>query len=258
MILDQSNTVYEGLTINVGRGESAAVFAPGTKNITLRNCKIVNSRGIRVHGEGHTIESCQIDAFGCGIFAEPDCAGLTIRSNDIKAGICGIYLEYDSHHSHIHSNVIHDCGYWYDDAKLPFRFPRMGVDKREAIAIDASTDNIIQHNVLTNNAFVAGITLYKNCGEFGEPPRKQGANRNTIRYNKIDNEIKVWEAARANRDLAGWGCSCDGRWEWAWKVDFPYQQIFRPMYLVHGMFPIRPKVYLVPDEAVDNVIEGNF
>ena len=243
----------------------AIVFERGTKDITLRNFKVSKGRNIRVHGSGHIIEDAVLDTYGVGIFVESGAHHITISTNDIKAGAVGIYLEHGSHHNLVEHNTIHDCGYWADQARLPFRVPRMGWDRREGIAVDASTDNVIQYNTLRDNAF-AGICLYRNCGEQGEPVRKQGANRNVIYGNEITgSKVEVWNAAREWRDMLMWDCSCGGEW-----VDLkdvpkqPYQQWFNwaclltPLVIKEAKFrwPIRRKIWVVPDEAEDNVISS--
>jgi parallel beta-helix repeat protein len=260
-----------GQTIDLGgkrfvsdrRNNNPAIsFAEGTKNITLCNFSF-SGRGLRVHGSGHTIENFQIDAFGCGIFIESGSHNNTIRFGDIKAGAVGVYLEHGSHHNTIENNNIHDCGYWYDQANLPFRMPRFGLDKREGIAVDASTDNIIAHNTLSRNA-LAGITLYKNCGEYGQAKRKQGANRNIIYNNEITgSRVKIWNKAREWRDMVAWGCSCQGEWVPLWKVPKqPYSQWFNlacittPIFIKSEPFrsPFRWRIWKVYDEAIENQI----
>lgn len=238
------------------------VFEPGTHGITLRNFTL-RGRGIRIHGSHHTLEDFKVDAFGSGVFVESGSHHNTIQRGDIKAGAVGIYLEHASHHNHVLLNRIHDCGYWSDQEHLPFRLPRFGWERREGIAVDASTDNVIERNVLRDNAF-AGITLYKNCGEYGQAKRQQGANNNVIFENVIEgSRVKVWNKAREWRDLVAWGCSCDGEWVPLWKVPKqPYQQWFNFACLTTGLFikgvpvmsPFRWRIWKVADEAEGNVI----
>ena len=254
-----------GRELTEERSTPAVVFLPGTENITLRNFRIKGGRGIRVHGFGHLIEEGRIDTHGCGIFIESKAHHVTVQNCDIKSGAVGIYLEHASHHNHILLNRIHDCGYWYDQANLPFRIPRLGWDRREGVAVDASTDNVIERNILRNNAF-AGITLYKNCGEYGQEKRKEGANRNVIFENVIEgSRVTIWNKAREWRDLVNWGCSCEGEWVPLWKVPKqPYQQWFNigclttPLFIKTEPFrsPFRWRIWKVYDEANDNLIGG--
>lgn len=243
--------------------EPVILFEKGTENITLKNFS-TKGRNIVINGSGHILENFSVDAYSVGIFVNTYANNITIRKGDIKAGSAGVYLEHGSHHNTIEYCNIHDCGYWVDQPNMLFKLPRLGWDRREGIAVDASQNNLIQNNTLTNNAF-AGICLYKNCGELGQKERKEGANRNIIRNNIITgSKVDIWNKAREWRDMLMWDCTCQGHWVYLKDVPKqPYQQWFNWSCLLTPLivpslkfkWPFRSKIWVVPDEAEDNIIE---
>lgn len=253
MIDGQKQVITEGIQ-----------FEPDTEGITLKNFVLRKKHGIRLSGKDNVISSCDIDVGGDGIYILPNSVGHVIRSCAITAEAVGIYIGSGASHNTIKFNHIEHCGKWHTTKFLPF--PRYGLNKREGIAIDGATDNIVAENVI-KNCGLAGVTLYRNCGEFGSPIPISGADRNTINYNTISGcPIPVWEKAREWRDMVSWDCSCSGgKWVPRNEVPtLPFQQWFNlscVTYAVAGKtkfrFPFRNKLWIVPDYASDNIIHDN-
>lgn len=82
---------------------------------------------------------------------------------------------------------------------------------KQALAIDASSNNRIINNLFENNARSA-IQLYRNCWEFAATnphsvPRETGANDNIISGNLfIGEQVGVWIAARMSQNLSAMQC----------------------------------------------------
>ncbi len=97
-----------------------------------------------------------------------------VTLSDSRSG--GIYLEAGSTGTRVARSVID------------------GTKSREGIAIDSSTDNVIESNIFVDNAtdpantaHAGSVNLYKNAGElYGQIcpiSRQEGADRNVIRWN---------------------------------------------------------------------------
>lgn len=144
-----------------------------------------------------------------GVFVQRYITGLTINNNVINdAGDMAIYLESGTLGNTISNSSFSKNGettYSVEDRVRKIRVP-----KREAIAVDSSSYNIIKNNTFTDNAGGA-IFIYKNCYErYTEDdslPRYQKSDYNTIENNAFINEEKgVWLASRQDRDLENFDC----------------------------------------------------
>ena len=115
----------------------------------------------------------------CGIFVGQASRDVSIRRSEIEGFSGGIYLEASSVRSHI------------SDVEV------RGTTAREAISVDSSTDNVIEHSLFAGNQ--DSIRLYRNCGEpigTGQvcPERRPlGASRNVIRDNDFYDDVYVAE-----------------------------------------------------------------
>lgn len=84
-------------------------------------------------------------------------------------------------------------------------------DKREAIAIDSSSNNVIENTKFINNPYGA-IHIYKNCSEHfftnkNQVQRTMSADNNTIKNNLFQGgTVGVWIASRQSRNLKNAEC----------------------------------------------------
>lgn len=136
---------------------------------------------------------------GVGIYVDDHVKNTVIETTEVReAKGAGIYLEHDSSGTLIRSvNVINNG--WIS-----------GKPMEPGIAIDGSSDNIIENSVISGNA-LGGIYLYRNCHEHAlkNPEsvlRVNGANNNTIRSNMIDGRVGVWVASRMSRNMRNMEC----------------------------------------------------
>jgi parallel beta-helix repeat protein len=103
----------------------------------------------------------------------------------------GIYLERESKYNTIKNSKVYNNGLGNNEDYY-----------REGIAIDSSSHNNLVNNEIYNNK-LAGITLYKNCGECpAQIIRLQQSNYNTLQNNEIYNNgignqsVGIWIASR--------------------------------------------------------------
>ncbi|MBL8394875.1 MAG: right-handed parallel beta-helix repeat-containing protein [Candidatus Accumulibacter sp.] len=189
------------------RGGGNGVFVGRTEPDSVKAAAHDRETLYRISPHHVILESISVDgAAGVGIYLDDYVSAVRIIGSAVHgAGSAGIYLEHGSRHNEIIGSTITGNGYG--------SFPRyrFGASRREGIAIDASADNRVQGNHIAGNA-AGGIFLYKNCQEHvhSRPhsvPRWQGADRNLIRGNRIEDEqVGVWIAARQSRDLSAWDC----------------------------------------------------
>ncbi|MEZ5480294.1 MAG: right-handed parallel beta-helix repeat-containing protein [Thiolinea sp.] len=210
------------------------------RNITLQNCQILNyvhGVDIRVNLPDDTrnglrqgkinedqlraqapanirIQNTRIlNSHGSGIFVYPYVTGLQFLNSSIKgAGGPGLYLDAGSRQARIENSVFEGNGYAsYDGRKRERSARRSAASRREGLAIDASSGNLVRNNTFRNNGD-GGVYLYKNCWEGAnrDPrslPRPEGANYNRIEGNRFIRETTgIWLAERADRDLSGFDC----------------------------------------------------
>lgn len=257
-----------GATIDPGDERSGVgihVHSPAASplvDVEVRNCVTRGfTNGIRVSRDGfkdleagheydvgtediRLINNDVAESNGTGIFVNAFVTDVTIdRQRVHDAGGPGIYLEAGSKQNTVTDSTIIDNG--YANTALPaqtmtlsgttFAYLQTG---REGIAIDGSRDNLITGNIIAHNA-LAGVTLYKNCGEFAtEKPtqwwtRRYGASGNRIESNLIVNERNgVWVASRMSENTYFLDCS-----------DTPYDT-----------GPLRTNIL---DSATDTTIDAN-
>jgi hypothetical protein len=194
---DNSTLDCKGQTIDHGGGKKPGIQTPNTysvSDIRISNCTIRNTgyginlkrffRGAQLEGpmEGHrhiTIEHTSIaNTQKIGIYVGQNSQHVAIR--DVvaidNATKIGIYLEGGSTHTHISGVTITNTR------------KGEGNPRGEAIAVDSSQYNVIEHSTFSGNEG-GGITLYKNCGEnYGQvcPVRRPlSASHNVIRFNEF-------------------------------------------------------------------------
>lgn len=259
----------QGATIDPGddRGGQAihvhSAAASPLVDVEVRNCVTrgftngirVSRDGFRNLAAGHEYDTPTADirlvnddvsaSAGTGVFVNAFVTGVTMRHLRVHdAGGPGIYLEAGSKGSIIeNSEVIHNG---YANTALPaqtmnvsghtFAYLQTG---REGIAVDGSRDNVIRHNVIRGNA-LAGITLYKNCGEYAtQKPdqwwtRRYGASGNLIESNLVMEESSgVWIGSRMSENTYFFDCS-------------------DPAYVTGGLRTV------ILDSAPGNTVRGNL
>jgi len=118
-----------------------------------------------------------------------------------NAGTVGLYMEFGSRDNVVtHSTFI---GNGFRKLKT----------NREAIAIDSSSNNHIEHNQFVHNG-AGSILLYRNCFEYADDvsrsnrfKRTESSRDNIIRNNTFTDEpVGVWVASRQSRNLKGFQC----------------------------------------------------
>ena len=191
-------------------------------DVTVRNCVFQNyaASGVRVtwnvpdirKGDDHAaiaartprdivLDQLVVTGSGkVGIYLDDYVTGVTLRHSVIEdtAGV-GLYLECSTHHNTIAGNTFRNNGYRH-----------WGKPDREALAVDSSSDNVIEDNRFAGNA-AGAIFVYKNCGEHIGSGRQvlrwMHSDNNLIRGNTFTNErVGVWLASRQSRDLSRWDC----------------------------------------------------
>ena len=121
-------------------GITAGSYATGLKKFNISNVNIED-----VHGKD--------SGYGEGIVIGPYSQDFTIENSTVKnTKLSGLYLEAYSIRTKVINSIFIHNGF------------SGGLAGREAIAIDASSENIIAGNTFIDNKHAA-ITTYKNCGE---------------------------------------------------------------------------------------------
>lgn len=202
VLLDCGGWVFDGAAGPEGAAlphalEFDKTAFPAIHDVVVRNCEFENyEKGIIV--SGGDIE--QGAGIGLANITLQDIALRDINGGAVKIGAhnrdnllenveitnassYGVYLEAYSSRTTIRRCDFRDNGWSTDEAASD------SVDGREAIAIDASSHNVITDSFFYNNKY-AGIALYKNCGEPAEGSqtpvlRTEGANYNTIERNEF-------------------------------------------------------------------------
>jgi len=209
-------------------------------NITVRNCHIEGFlNNIHIEREGffdlaeldeaaayeHAFsnilieDSTSLNSRGVGIFVDGFVTGVTLRNLHVEgSSSAGIYLEAGSKDNVVENSVIIDNGYGengpsgqtFDFGGITFWFWGTG---REGVAIDGSRFNTIRNNTFSGNP-AAGVTLYKNCGEFVNTRpnnwwhRQYGADGNLIENNTfIGERYGVWIGSRMGENTLPMDCS---------------------------------------------------
>ncbi len=157
-------------------GHPARARAAAPRNITLRD--------LTIEGQGWT-----------PLYVSQGVTRVRLLDSEIRglAESVAIYLDAESGHNEIRGNTIH---------------PR--TTRRELIAIDGSSDNLIVNNRFSSLNH-GGIYLYRNCGERGTvrhtTPTRNRILNNIFYYNKYDgSKPAVYLGSRDGSASAGY---CD-------------------------------------------------
>lgn len=209
------------------------------ENVTIKNCQLVNyvnAVSVTYNLTTHTkdllragkfnednirkfsprnislVDSKLLNSHKHAIFLHRYVTGFSLRNSEIKgSGNSAVYLEAGTKRSEFLGNVFEGNGFSSYSQKTRERSARRtALSRREAIAIDSSTHNVIKHNVFRENGD-GGIYLYKNCWEHAKKPeqlpRTDGADYNRIESNNfVDETVGIWIGERADRDLSAFEC----------------------------------------------------
>lgn len=142
------------------------------------------------------------NSINSGMFVGDHVHGVTFDKVHIQnAGTVGLYLEFGSRDNVIKNSVFVGNGF------------RNFKPNREAIAVDSSSNNLIEHNRFIHNG-AGSVLLYRNCFEHANDParsnhfkRTESSRDNVIRHNIFQEEpVGVWIASRQSRNLKGFEC----------------------------------------------------
>ena len=187
----------------------AAAYALSPSNVTISNVTVRNAQHVGIYVSSY-VRNTHLDR-------------VTV---DRSAG-AGVYLDQSSTGAVVENSTFTGNGFGTATK------PRSGGSRREAIAIDSSSRNIIRNNLFRGNGG-GGIFLYKNCHEHAATApnstvRWMPSEKNEISGNRFEDEpTGVWIASRQSRNLTSAACG-------------------DPSYA--------PGYYL--DRAPDNIVRGN-
>ncbi|MEQ8459587.1 MAG: right-handed parallel beta-helix repeat-containing protein [Sandaracinaceae bacterium] len=190
-------------------------LVPAPSDVTITNCTFRGyRRGLVFAGPDITDFDPQkrlrrfrvhdvriLDAAGEAIYIGAHTRDVTLERVEVRnATLTAVYLDAYSRGTVIRDSVFVHNGW-----------SRCSLG-REAIAIDASTNNLIVGNHFEDNRFAA-IALYKNCGE-SDTPRNQPADHNRIEGNSFrghcsESGAAVILASRQGVDLSTNDCLSD-------------------------------------------------
>ncbi len=201
----------------------------GVRDVTVRNCRIANaaSSGVAVGWQApasvrekkyteeeryaaatrkvtlDNVTSTDNDIAGIYILAYSQDVRITGSHLSRNAGV-GVYIGPQSMRT-----TVEDSELGANGLGSP-RHERRGLGRREAVAIDASSDNVIRRNTFRGNG--GAVYLYKNCQEMVSGhgrnfKRTKPSERNRIEDNTIQGSlIGVWAASRQSRILSSSDC----------------------------------------------------
>lgn len=192
------------------------------------NCNDLRCTGLSVFGDNNIIKNGTITGYRAGaVIRESDNVSfinMNVSSNIthgiyvvrkvenfkclnckvIDNGTMGFYLDAESKYTLIENSEVSsngyrnkDTGYLNENIKQSFK------DKREGIAVDASSYNVFNNITFKNNALSA-ISIYTNCGENMTPRKSKSNNNKVINSRFINNDVLI--ASRQDKDLSTWKC----------------------------------------------------
>ncbi|WP_419897604.1 right-handed parallel beta-helix repeat-containing protein [Roseomonas sp. USHLN139] len=202
----------------------------GVANVEIRNCVVTGSRshGLEVgwgeadgrkprgadgrtlyDGHPHDIRLTGLTVRRngrVGIYLDDHVQNVTLADSRIEEnGGVGIYVTNGLRNSRIAGNRITGNGRGREGG-----VPHADAGTREGIALDGAIDNVIEDNLLQDNA-AGGIFLYRNCGEHPEDPAtdapRLAPSRNILRNNTIEGGfVGIWVASRQERQYRPGEC----------------------------------------------------
>lgn len=227
IFINTSNTSLDcnGGTIDLQRNfDNGLVIESGGKkldNVNVQNCVFKNSkfrtiyigwkypdrekeqensrsRIYEVTPQKINLTNISIENTGSsGIYIDDYVQGVVIdRARIENSPAMAVYFEHSSKNNTLRGSQITNSG-WRD--------------KREAVSIDSSSNNLIDSNIFSNNKYGA-IFLYRNCGEKFDQDKNQVLRwmptaGNIIKSNQITgSKVGVWIASRQSADQQNIGC----------------------------------------------------
>lgn len=212
-----------------GRGQKDTVVTIRASNVTVTRCTILSGQGHGILVRSAMPKSTKHALSHAEAYAASP-SNVTISDVTIRdAGHSGIYVNTYVRNTHIDRVRIEgsaDAALYLDMSTTgavvenstftgngfgSAERPRSGGGKREAIAIDSSSRNIIRKNLFKGNGG-GGVYLYKNCHEHADTnpqstPRWMPSEKNEITQNRFEDEpTGVWVASRQSRNLTGSKC----------------------------------------------------
>lgn len=178
----RQKTIYIGWDANARKKAQSLsineIYNATPHDITIQNTHIINSGSSAIY----------IDDYVTNV----DLDKLIIRNPASLA----IYFEFSSKNNQLRNSTIEGAG---------------NNGKREAVAIDSSSGNILYNNTFIDNKYGA-IFVYRNCSEhYNSDPtqafRWMSADNNRIEHNRINgSRYGIWIASRQSTDLKNSGC----------------------------------------------------
>jgi parallel beta-helix repeat protein len=271
-----SNTTLDCNGAQIKGTDTTQVVVKGEiDNVTVKNCYINSGKGIGVFPparlDGETDDELRLrspknvvlsnlhvtksTSKGVAIFLHV--VGATLKDSIIINNHGpGVYISPYAKKNLVQNNLIKDNGHIEENG-----LPRIGWYRREGVAIDGASENIIEGNHFDNNAF-GGVLLYKNCQEHistnpDSIPRTEHAHSNVIRGNTFTKQpFGVWVASRQSRDLQQMDCGDPTPYPnpimifgFFHPTYSSYKSSYSAMYL--------PFVSIWPDFAENTTIEDN-
>jgi hypothetical protein len=264
----------DGAELTAAEGYPLTI-AGDISDVTVRDCYVRGGNGVAVRapnrrdGESDdelrartprrvVLNRLHISASdNVGLYLHQHTVGVTLQASIVEDNSsAGIYLAPYGRAHRVVDNEIANNGHVKPDGSA-----RLGWYRREGIAVDASSDHLIEGNDIVGNA-IGGVLLYKNCQEHAAEnprslPRTDHASDVVIRGNRFaDEPFGVWVAARQSRDLDLMECGDPTPYDnpiWTAAV---YHPSYRSIPSAWTSFEL-PYVSIWPDFAEDAVVEGN-
>ena len=279
---DQSFRIKaSGTTLDCGGAELRGsdgyplTIAGDIADVTVQDCYVVGGNGIAVRApnarDGETDDQLRaraprnvvlrrLDIRGSanvGLYLHQHTRGVTLRESVVEGNSsAGVYLAPYGRGHRLIDNRIADNGHVTPEGR-----PRVGWYRREGVAVDASSEHLIEGNDIVDNA-LGGVLLYKNCQEHAAEnprslPRTEHARAVVVRGNRFaDEPFGVWVAARQSRDLAQMECGDPTPYDNPILTASVYHPTYRDFASAYTNFEL-PFVSVWPDFAEDAVVEGN-
>jgi len=271
-----SNTTLscDGAVLRAREGYALTVTGD-VDGVTVQDCYVEGGQGVAVRvlnrRDGETDDALRARAprevvlrrlhvsgsDNVGVYLHQHTIGVTVRESIIEGNSsAGAYLAPYGRGHRLLDNRIADNGHVTPEGR-----PRVGWYRREGVAVDASSEHLIEGNDIIGNAF-GGVLLYKNCEEHAAEnpdsrPRTEHARAVVIRGNRFaDQPFGVWVAARQSRDLSQMGCGDPTPYDNPLVTTAIYHPTYREYASAYTDFEL-PWVSVWPDFAEDAVVERN-
>lgn len=204
---------------------SGAELPAGLSNVTVRNCVVEGfERNFGIEnpespaGANLVIEdSKSIASRAYGVFVGPNVSALTMRKLDVAdSRATGIFFSPGASGNTLTLSRIVGNG------KANF------MPHQDGVTLDSAPKNKIIANLFEKNG-MAGLSLFHNCGEYGQKRPATQADENVIRANHFKNEnVGAWIGSRQSMNQQPLGCSVQKTFDdsnWDIVEDFAKQNV---------------------------------